>query len=150
MGSMEEQEEAPRGADPYGTVFPLALLEVARGLHAGDWEVYWALCAMASGGNWVRKTGPQLEKELGLSRTSLYKRLRKLRDKGLIVGTRQGYLLSGRFFFRGRLFNLRGHLDQFDELAHSDQRQPDEGAEGRGDEVPGAREPAGAAELPGP
>jgi hypothetical protein len=127
-------------AEVYGTGFPDRLMEVCRGMHSGDWEFYWALVVMARHGNWIHRPAIEIGRAFGLTRTATYSRMRKLKDKGLILGTQRGYLLNGAFFFKGRLHQLRAHLDEYAELSHAEERRRTHGG---GQAPPGEADEAG-------
>lgn len=99
-------------------VEPWHMMIISRDLSREHWQLFWLMAQLSDMGNMVRVTGRQMAKVMGVTETSVYRRLKKLRDAGLIVGTAGGYLVNGRFVWRGRLDDLHAHLDEFDEAQH--------------------------------
>jgi hypothetical protein len=135
----------------YGVFFPLEALRVVKDLKQTEWMLFLLLAGKSRAGNRVRVDGRQLQAWTGWSESLVYRRLKILRDKGLILGITGGYILSGRVFWRGRLHQLEVFQDEFDER-YSREVSPgrrDEGEACQGEEADEAGPQAGSTGWPG-
>lgn len=139
---MEDRfDEDPRGVkkNEYAIIFTGGLGQRMKGLVGRDLELWWWLVETMGQRNRVKVSVGKVKEALGLGRTSLYRRLGKLKDQGLIRGTRGEYILNPEVVMKGRLW-LRPDL--MEEWLEGEQGRDQGPVGGAGDALPRGEDPA--------